>query len=77
MHPIFLLDATFIMLTTVVFAYFLGYKPDKPTTIIPATILFIYAIAYFIIGKYLFGVIELFTGLGWIGLHLYFKEKNG
>lgn len=76
MSPVFLLDATLIMLTTVVFASFFGYTPDKPTTIIPATILFIYGIAYFIIGKYIFGALEIFTGLGWIGLHLYFKDKK-
>ena len=76
MHPIFLLDATFIMLVTVLFAAFYGHNPDKPTTIIPASILFIYGIAYFAIGKYLFGLIEVFTGIGWIILYLYFTRRR-
>lgn len=76
MNPIFLLDATFIMTITFLFAMFFRHEPDKPTTVIPATILFIYGAAYFAIGKYFFGLIEVFTGLGWILLYKIKGEKN-
>lgn len=69
MNPFFLLDATFIMVFTLLFAAFFHHVPDKPTTLIAATVLFSYGIMYFIIGKPLFGVLEFLTGAGWIFLY--------
>jgi hypothetical protein len=69
MNPIFLLDATFIMLFTFLFAAFFHHTPDKPTTLIAASVLFVYGIVYLIINKPLFAALEVFTGLGWIILY--------
>jgi hypothetical protein len=76
MNPIFLLDATLIMAFTLLYAAAFSHQPDKPTTIIAASVLFVYGAMYFIIGKPFFGLIELVTGLGWIALY-FWKGKNG
>jgi hypothetical protein len=76
MNSFFVVDATLIMLATFLYAIFKGHEPDKPTTIIPATILFSYAFIYFIVGKYYFGIIEFITGLGWIGIYFLFTKES-
>ena len=76
MNPLFLLDATFIMLFTFLFAAIFHHQPDKPTTVIAATVLFCYGIMYFAIEKPLFGLLELVTGFGWIVLY-FWKGRNG
>lgn len=75
MNPLFLLDATFIMMFTLLFAAFFHHVPDKPTTLIAASVLFTYGAVYFIIGKPVFGVLEFITGIGWIFLY-FWKGQN-
>lgn len=77
MNPLFLLDATFIMMFTLLFAMFFHHVPDKPTTLIAAGVLLSYGTIYLFLGKYLFAALEVFTAAGWVLLYKLKGENNG
>lgn len=76
MNPIFLLDATFIMALTFLFAMIFHHEPDKPTTLIAAGVLISYGVMYLAIGKYFFAALEMVTAIGWILLYKLKGETN-